>query len=83
MRVTGDSCKANTGPRVNQFIFQFQACLFRASEGGIQQYGIARLNCGWGSYDVAYIVDTGGNKVKEIWDYKLLDGPNCYMQMGF
>jgi hypothetical protein len=60
---------------------KFQRCIFKREKESKWEDGIASLNFGWGCHDVTWIVDADGNKLESVHDYKLVDGPGCYIAL--
>lgn len=52
---------------------------YQCKEDDVVKIGIACVQ-EWGTSDVEWIIDFDGNRVKELWSYKLVDGPLCYLE---
>jgi len=60
---------------------QFQSCHYIEKSGSLPKYGIAKMQSGFGCCDVDFIISADGNKVEDIYDYSLCEGPLCYIQL--
>jgi len=65
---------------------KFQACTYKTSQDSPRQHGIAKVNCGFGTYDVEWIIDAKtGEKVpaEKTYDYKLNEFPLSYLDTDY
>lgn len=61
----------------------FQACRYQAQKASDWRPGIAKLNVGFGTSDIKWIVDAEtGERMVEVWDYHLRNGALAHMTMA-
>jgi len=71
---------------------KIQACKFRRTKGQailgkdvVWEDGIAFMNDAYGfdSGGVDFIVDAEGKKLKKVYDWRLKEGPMCYIDTNY
>jgi hypothetical protein len=60
---------------------KLQRCIFKRDEDSYWEPGVAKLKYGWGCHDVRLILDKDLNKIQTCFDYKLITGPGCYLEV--
>lgn len=62
---------------------KFQQVRYKADKDSNWAVGIACLNSGFGCSDVSFIVAADGSRLPSIWEYRLQEGPLCYIDMSY
>lgn len=63
--------------------YRFQRCTYRELEDSEVRDGIALLSpgAGFGDHDVQFIMTLYGTRLRNCWDYDLLEGPLSHIEI--
>lgn len=63
---------------------KFQLCTYKPHKDAENRFGIASMSVGFGHSDVRWIVDCATGEIpKNVWEYKLCEGPLVYIDTEY
>ncbi len=77
--LTNQRRKESTGVIMKIQVVRFRRNVPMSNKVSNWELGVAKMNAGFGTSDVDWIVDVYGLRVEDLYDYKLMEGPLKYI----